>query len=659
LSPDVVSGSSSDGEIALDVRELSVAYSRSGQERIAAVYRCSIVLRTGEVLGLAGESGSGKSTLALASIGYRGPGVVVEGQSILRGTDVLKLGTRSLRKVWGRETAYVAQGTVSTLNPAMTLSSQLREPLRAHMGLSGAALAQRERELLAQVALPTDDRFIRRYPGQLSGGQQQRVAIALALACSPRILILDEPTTGLDVTNQARMLALFKGLIAGAGTATLFVSHDLAVLSTVSDRLAIMYAGEIVESGPTNEVLQSPRHPYTRGLLGAVPDIRQDRRPSGIPGSPPAGAAEGSCAFASRCEVATDECRTRHPSTELIAGQHSVQCFHWQTVPPKVRLVTKVRDYEVRRTTLLSLDRVSCSYAGAVSPAVSEVSLSIEPGGILGVVGESGSGKSTLLRAIAGLHPPSSGTIRFRDHLLSPSLAGRQKEELRAIQLVFQHPVAALNPRHTVEQTIRSYLRLRDGNLSRGEERAEVANLLEAVKLPARVAGRYPPQVSGGQAQRVALARAFAAQPDLLLCDEVTSALDVSVQAAILELIGDLSEQFGTAVLFVSHDLAVVSSLAASTVVLKDGVVCESGRTQQLFLEPSHSYTRALLDALPRLSAHRHHSQDERCIDLQVNRSVERPLDPPGIGLPLSNNSHWSSPEEGRTEKQDEHHPDK
>jgi peptide/nickel transport system ATP-binding protein len=585
----------------LEVEGLSVAY-ESRHARQVVVSNVSVQLEAGHVLGLAGESGCGKSTLALASIGYRAPGARVHGHSRLGDIDLLATPLAHRRRLWGARIAYVAQSSTMALNPAIPVGRQLAQVLTAHLKLRHAALRSRQVGLLEGVGLLDPERALTRYPHQFSGGQQQRIAIAIALACNPHVLILDEPTTGLDVTTQARISALISTLVKRSGTATLYVSHDLSLLGSVADQLAVMYAGELVEHGPTPSVVHTPRHPYAQALLGAAPTASERRGVSGILGSPPATAVPDECAYAPRCPHARPACTAAHIDMIELPNNRHARCIRLDDIQAAPTPVRELRTGDVSNQVLLELDDVWCSYAKAPAPAVRGASFALLEGEALGIVGESGSGKSTLLRAIAGLHRPNRGAIDFAGAPLAPSATDRRRRERGRIQIIFQNPDSSLNPRHTVRQILSRSLRLFRPDVPRPAELGVMQELLDAVKLPRAVLHRFPASLSGGQKQRVAIARAFAAHPALLLCDEITSALDVSVQATILELIADLSAAFSTAVVFVSHDLAVVRTIATRILVMKDGEICEAGATEQLFSNPTHPYTQELLSAVLRVT---------------------------------------------------------
>jgi peptide/nickel transport system ATP-binding protein len=589
-------------DLVLDVRDLSVGYVRRNGSIDQVVERVSFTLERGRILGLAGESGCGKSTTALAAIGYRSPGSRIHsGESKLDGVDMLAISTTKLRKIWGSKVAYVAQSAALALNPAMTVGRQLAQPLAVHLDLRGAAARARQLELLNAMGLPDPAGALRRYPFQFSGGQQQRIALAVALSCNPDVLILDEPTTGLDVTTQARITKLLRSLVTDFGVGCLYVSHDLALLGTLADRLAVMYAGELIEAGPAGAVVSKQRHPYTQALFAAVPSVRRPRFVIGIPGRPPTSVVLDSCPYAPRCPYVLPACRADRIPLRDPGDGHVARCIRLEEIeklPSPGRELAAARG---GRDVLLEASDIWCEYSGASAPAVKGVGFVVHRAERLGIVGESGSGKSTLLRAIAGLHRPTAGSIDLHGIALAPRAVKRPRSVRREIQLVFQNPDSSLNPRHTILDIVARPIRLFRDDVPRGRERETVQELLDSVKLPRGLLYRYPAELSGGQRQRVALARAFAARPSLLLCDEVTSALDVSVQATILELIAELSEQTETAVVWVSHDLAVVRTIANRALVMRQGEVCEEGETDELFAAARHPYTQELLAAIPEL----------------------------------------------------------
>jgi peptide/nickel transport system ATP-binding protein len=473
--------------------------------------------------------------------------------------------------------------------------------LRAH---SSAGAKHAVSAALERTGLPSDREFSRRFPHQLSGGEQQRVTIASALVCQPPAVVLDEPTTGLDVVTQSRILDEVERLRREGGLAVLYVTHDLAVVATIADRIAVMYAGRIVEEGPAAELLSHPRHPYTRGLVASIPDHLVPRHLVGIAGvAVGVGERPGGCAFEPRCPQRVERCPTAEPPVEHVGARHGVRCFEWQKTPPLERqLPLRARTSQAERARpLLAVESLRATH-GSVS-AADDVSFALAPRECVALVGESGSGKTTIARCVAGLHEPAAGRIFLEDIPLAPKARDRPREARRRIQIVFQNPYDSLNPRHRVDDAISRPAHILRG-LGKLEAEAEVAGLLERVRLPARLARRFPGELSGGERQRVAIARALAARPDLIVCDEITSALDVSVQAAVLELLSELRAELGLALLFISHDLGVVASVADRVLVLEHGLVREEGAMTAVLRNPTHEYTMRLLAAAPRLPTH-------------------------------------------------------
>jgi peptide/nickel transport system ATP-binding protein len=558
----------------------------------------------GNVLGLVGESGSGKTTVGLALLGFHRPGVELAGGSVrVDGQELIGLPESELRPLRGRKIAYVPQDPATALTPSLRVGDQIREVMDVH--LPQRATPGDVVDVLARVNLPDERSFQRRYVHQLSGGQQQRLAIGLALACGPSVVVFDEPTTGLDVVTQARILTEVGRLCREDQLAAVYVSHDLGAVAAVADRIAVMYAGRIVEDGSAADLLQRPVHPYTAGLISSVADTARPSRPLGIPGvavgvydRPPG------CAFFDRCGQRVATCATEMPSLVEIQPSRFVRCPEWNGTPGIVRPDRELRRLTSEQQPLLQVDDLVAVHKtrATVVTAVDDVSFSAFPGECVALVGESGSGKTTMARCIAGLHAPASGSIRFNGTTLEPTARQRTRELRRQIQIVFQNPYDSLNPSHLVEQAVSRPLRLFTGTTGMAA-RDEVTMLLERVRLPARLAKSYPRELSGGERQRVAIARALAARPDLLLCDEITSALDVSVQAAILELLMELQHDLKLSMLFITHDLGVVASIADRILVLEAGVVRERGNADQVLRAPSAAYTRNLLDAIPALPA--------------------------------------------------------
>jgi peptide/nickel transport system ATP-binding protein len=607
----------------VQVDRLTIGY-RSRQGQMVDVLRnVSLVMSKGETLGLVGESGCGKSTLGLALLGFLRPGGRLRaGTAFFDGVDLFGLTSEGLEQFRGKRVALIPQNAGQSLTPTIRVGAQIAEPLMLHLGYGQAAARERVVELLCLVHMSQPAAMADRYPHELSGGQLQRVVVAMALAGVPELLILDEPTTGLDVTTQAHILASFREIREQTGTAMLYISHDLGVIARVSDRVAVMYAGEIVEDGLATRVFGQPTHPYARGLLASIPRVSKSSLPQSMPGRPPApGEHEVGCAFAPRCPFADETCTTVDPTFEKTKHDgktpHLVRCHHWKRVAA-AEVSRQVQDLRARAKhiveaePLIELSKVDITYAkqglgaylqrwrGKPEPprTVSDVTLTLHRGETLALVGESGSGKSTIARTIAGLLPPCAGQIDSGEYDLTRVVEQRPGDLQRMIRLVFQNPDASLNPRHTVRQILDMPLCL-CFDLSRGQRFEQSVSSLERVRLSAPYIYRFPGQMSGGEKQRVAIARAFAAEPDVVLCDEVTSSLDVSVQAAVLNLLADLQAERGVAYLFISHDMAVVRAIADRVAVLYQGRLCEVGPVEQIYVPPYHPYTETLLAAVP------------------------------------------------------------
>jgi peptide/nickel transport system ATP-binding protein len=563
----------------------------------------SLAVPAGRVLGLVGESGSGKSTVALAVMVALGAEAEVTGEVAFRGENLVGRPERELRRLWGRRLAMVFQDPTSTLNPVLTVGDQLVEVLVEHERLAPAAARTRMLDLFAAVHLPNPAEMARRYPHQLSGGQQQRVSIATALACDPAVLVLDEPTTGLDVTTEARILDLVDGLRQRTAAGILYITHNLGVIARLADEVAVMYAGEIVEQGPVGSVFARPRHPYTVALLECLPRVDRPvaaRVLPAIEGTLPDPRVEvRACQFAPRCPLAEERCRREPPGWFEAARGHGARCFFWDRVPPPGAARAPAGAAAPRAgaapRALLEVDRLAHRYRQV--RAVDGVSFAVAAGETLAVVGESGSGKTTTARCVAGLLQPTAGEIRIAGRLVPRRPAARPRGLRQRLQIVFQNPDLTLNPRRRVLEAVARPLTL-FGLADRRGRRAAAARLLEAVGLDARALELFPAQLSGGQRQRVAIARAFAPRPELVVCDEPTSALDVSVQATVLNLLASLQRREGTSYLFISHDLSVVRHIADRVVVLYLGRIVEAGTTAEVFAPPWHPYTEALLSAV-------------------------------------------------------------
>jgi peptide/nickel transport system ATP-binding protein len=585
-------------DVRLRVADLEVRVGRSGPDVVRDV---SFAVQAGEVLGLVGESGSGKTTVALALLGHARRGLrIATGRVLLDGIDMLALSQRDLRTARGARVSYVAQDPSSALNPTLRVGFQIREVLRAHAGAVDDT-GDRVVEVMREAYLDPTREMLRRYPHQLSGGQQQRIALAMAFACRPSLIVLDEPTTGLDVSTQRRVLDTVRSLCSSYGVAAVYVSHDLAVVSGLVSDVAVMYAGRIVEMGSTARMFGEPVHPYTRGLIGAVPSPERAEVLTSIDGQQPRPGRRGSgCSFAPRCGYAIADCTTEAPELMTVAGR-SVRClraFDIQAMPPK-RLPVVPDPPATAGTLTLSVRGVGASYGS--TPVLSGIDLEVPPRACVAVVGESGSGKTTLARCVAGLHSNWTGEITFQGAPLARGARQRDKDVLRRVQYIFQNPYTSLNPRKTVGQIIEQQLKQVTG-LSRRERSERVGAVLEDVSLGRDLLYNYPDQLSGGERQRVAIARALVVQPELLICDEVTSSLDVSVQAVIVELLRRIQRERQLAMIFITHNLALVRSIAQSAVVLRQGVVAESGPVEQILERPADPYTKRLMEDMPKLT---------------------------------------------------------
>jgi peptide/nickel transport system ATP-binding protein len=585
---------------AVNVRNLRIELVSSGVDVVDAIM---LEVRAGEVLGLVGESGSGKTTVGMALMGYCRPGGhVTGGEVVIDGRDLEGLPAGQLRRLRGGTVSYIPQDPGTALNPALRIERQLTEILDAHAADTPAEQRRaRIRETLSEVALPSDGEFLRRYPHQLSGGQQQRVAIAMAFACRPHVIVCDEPTTGLDVTTQARVLETIRDLCRSHQVAALYVSHDLAVVAELADHVAVMYSGRIVERGPRDAIFSNPRHPYTRRLLRAVPDLEGRRAVVGIPGRAPLpGQRPTGCFFNPRCDLAIDRCREEFPEATEFGDGHLVHCYRAAEAPDQLPVTGGEAEPTNPGEVVIAVENVNAHYG--TRHTLFDIDLEVRRNECVALVGESGSGKTTLARCIAGLHKDYNGEIALNGTRLPESARRRTAEARKLIQYVFQNPYASLNPRRTVGQTIARQLNLffpREGR----QNARRVGECLERVALSAAAANRFPDQLSGGERQRVAIARALAAEPSLLVCDEVTSALDVSVQAAIVDLLRQLRTETGLSMLFITHNLALIRTIADRVIVMTEGRIVESGATEGVFNSPSAEYTGKLLANTPTVEA--------------------------------------------------------
>ena len=561
-----------------------------------------LVLKPGEVVGLVGESGSGKTTVGTSLLNYSRAGAFISsGKVLLEGRDVLGMTWQEVRKIRGEEIAYVPQDPASALNPAIRIGKQIVELMQLRNIGTAESRMQGARDGLEEVGLPSDDEFLSRYAHQLSGGQVQRVALAMAFLPKPKVLVLDEPTTGLDVTTQAMVLETMAELCRTHGVSALYVTHDLAVVANIADRVAVMYAGQIVELGPRDAMFKNPSHPYTRALLDSIPHLSQARALTGIPGRTPApGARPSGCRFHDRCAFVIDACKESVPELQPVAAEHEVRCIRaneigtWDisrgTVPDA--------DPDKPREVILSVDHLSVYYGS--KQVVYDVSFDLAKAEVVALVGESGSGKTTISRSVGGLHKDWTGTITFDGDELSKSARQRDAVNRKRLQYIFQNPYLSLNPRLTIEQIVKRPMEL--FGIAKGKEATDrVVDLLDQVALGPRMLKYQASRLSGGERQRVAIARALAAEPDVLICDEITSALDVSVQGSIVALLEGLRQQRGISMLFVTHNLALVRSIAARVEILQAGKVVEAGSVVTVMETPREEYTRNLLSKSPRI----------------------------------------------------------
>jgi len=607
------------------------------------VDRLSLEIRRGETLALLGESGCGKSMTALSLMRLLPHGGrIISGSVRLGATELLHLTESAMRRVRGGRMAMIFQEPQTSLNPVLTIGDQIAEAVRVHEGRGRSRLRPRVLELLSAVGIPDPGRRIGEYPHQLSGGMKQRVMIAMALAGDPQLLIADEPTTALDVTIQAQVLRLLADLRRERGMAVLLITHDLGVVAETADRLAVMYAGEIVETADCTAFFAAPAHPYSRRLLEGLPDATKRRgRLAVIPGRVPRlGQVFDGCRFAPRCQWALPHCGERPPDWREIGPARGVRCHLWNAdVPPDGRQASdtaptatapqvhplvespllRVRDLKVHFPIQRGLLRRTVGHVRAVDG----LSLDLAPGRTLALVGESGCGKTTAGKGLLQLIAPTGGSVRYRDTELN-GLSHRQMRPFRkALQIIFQDPFSSMNPRMLVGDIVGEGLQALGLTRGRAQRMRRVEGLLELVGMGPDTADRYPHELSGGQRQRICIARALAVEPRVIVCDEPTSALDVSVQAQILNLLQDLQDRLGLAYLFVTHDISVVAYLAHEVAVMYLGRVVERGSVSEVLDDPRHPYTRALLSAVPVVDP------DERRRVIRLEGDLPSPADPP------------------------------
>lgn len=531
-------------EVVFEARDLRISALRDDGSELQIVKGVNFKVRRGEVVALIGESGSGKTTISLSALGYCKPGLKFSGgQALLLGEDLTRKTTDELRPVRGENVAYLAQSAAATFNPSIKINEQVTEAPVLHGTKTQAEADAKALSLYRDLELPNPDTIGDRYPHQVSGGQLQRLMAAMALCGDPDLLVLDEPTTALDVTTQIEVLKAFKSVIKKEGAAAIYVTHDLAVVAQIADHIVVLYSGEIKEAGPTEEIINRPRHPYTKRLMAAI-------KPLPEPG---------------QGETSSDEHLRDDPALEVRG--------------------------------------IDAGYGGISKgePAIKilrDINITIERGKTVGIIGESGCGKSTLARVMAGLLPASRGEVYLDGEKLPRAVSGRSRDQLRRVQFVYQMADTALNPRQYIRDILGRPVEFYRG-LKGARRRTRVEELLELVELPKQFADRYPHELSGGQKQRVNLARALAAEPDVVLCDEVTSALDTIVGANVIDLLARLQRETGVSFVFISHDLSTVSSFADEIVVLYAGRVAEQGPTDRVLAPPYHPYTRLLISSVP------------------------------------------------------------
>jgi peptide/nickel transport system ATP-binding protein len=598
---------------ALAIRDLDVAYRVRGRDR-RVLRGLSLAIACGEAYGLVGESGCGKSTAALAAVRYLPRnGKIAAGRIDVAGRDLLSLREAELRQLRANTVSMVYQDPGRALNPSIRTGRQVAEVFRLR-GASPSEALRQAAAILGRVQIADPAQVMDRYPHQLSGGMQQRVAIAMAIAINPTLLILDEPTTGLDATVEAEVLDLIARLRGEFATAVLFISHNLGVIARMCDRVGVLYAGRLVEEGATGEVLHNPRHPYTVGLLRCLPrrGRRKDHgRLDTIPGFLPApGTVITGCVFAERCALADELCHKVEPAL-IELGQHRSRCHYHDRAPelPRATPVDLANPVAAERSPnpLLSTRKLAKTFSAGhhALRALVDISLDLWPGETLGLVGESGSGKTTFARMLLGLNDPDPGSVIELDGRALPGRTRqRSPDQVKAVQIVFQNPDSALNRSHPVRHLVgRALAKL--ARVPRAERKQRLLSLTRAVRLADRYLAMRPKQLSGGLKQRVAIARAFAGDPRIIVCDEPTSALDVSVQAAILNLLADLQAERQVSYVFISHDLGVVRYLSDRIAVLYLGRLMEIGPAEQVFAGPHHPYTEALLSAVPSIDGQR------------------------------------------------------
>ena len=612
---------------ALSVEDLQLAYTVRGVPR-SVLRGVTFAVQPGEAYGLVGESGCGKSTTAYAAMRYMPSNAVIQGGRVLAdGQDVTAMSTQEMRRFRATTASMVYQDPVQAMNPTLKIGRQVAEAFRI-LGESKAQALTSARDALRHVKIADPNSVMERYPHQLSGGMLQRVVIAMALAGNPKLLVLDEPTTGLDATVEAEVLDLVRDLRREMGAAILLIAHNMGVIRTMCDRVGVMYAGRIVEEGAVDEVFDRPSHPYTMGLLNSIPrhGVRKTERSLfTIPGNLPLiGADLPTCVYLDRCALADDLCRREAPPVVPLSTGHWTRCHHSEQIDRSAPPQHASTNFAVGTETIVQLASVSKTFRqrGSDIPALVSIDLGFKEGETLGLVGESGSGKSTLAKTLLGIHEPDAGgTIKLDGEMVESKATDRHIDSIRAFQMIFQNPDSALNRMWTVRRILLRTVTKLTGVRGAAADK-KVNDLAEAMRLSQRHLDMRPRQLSGGLKQRVAIARAFAGDPRIVVCDEPTSALDVSVQAAILNLLANLQNDERASYLFITHDIGVVRYLSDRIAVMYLGRIMELGATEQIFTGPNHPYTEALLSAVPSIDG------DER-VRIPLKGEIPSPANPP------------------------------
>jgi peptide/nickel transport system ATP-binding protein len=623
----------------LKIDNLEIIYTVKNN-KIPVVRDVSFDIKAGETFGLVGESGSGKSTLAYSIVQYLASnGKISKGQILFNGSDLTKYTQKELLTIRGSQIALVPQDPLTSLNPSHKVGNQIAEILRIHTTLNEKEIKNRVIELFDEVHIPMPETTVDKYPHQISGGQQQRILIAMAFCTNPKLLIMDEPTTGLDVTTQDRILSLINEMKKAHNTAVLYITHDMGVVKNLCDKVAILYAGEIVAQGLVQDLFNSPIHPYTKSLLDCIPltftpDSTNNEKLETIKGDlPNLMTLTSSCIFAPRCKYSEPKCFEEIPPLIKISSDRSVKCFFDKFPELEKEILCTENKINLSDDWILSIQNLKKFFPTPAgnARAIDNISFNCRKGEILGIAGESGCGKTTIARCIVGLTEKSDGDIIFKGENLSS--AGKRKKELsQKIQMVFQNPESTLNPQKTVEQIIQRPLVLY--SIGQKEHRKKrVAELLKMVKLNERYLSRYPHEISGGEKQRVGIARAFASNPELIVLDEPISSLDVSVQAGVLNLLHELQQKHGTTYIFIGHNLSVMRHLCNRIMVIYLGQICEIGTPKEIFSAPYHPYVEGLLSAIPVIESNL--TQKDVIIDGVIPSVIE-----PIVGCPFYTRCH-------------------